>query len=276
MEDLDFTRPAKSPIYDPAIAWEFFKFAGRAESVSQGESFIVENQKGDKMYFLLEGEVGLIRGKKVIDIVREGEIIGEMAVVSQQPRTATAVAKTACRVISLEARQFQSAIQRMPEFALMLMNIMINRLRLTIARLSISKALPDEDRWRECSVFDRKFVAELVRELQDRPPVHCPVHKVIMREGEAGVFMYVVLEGTVAVSLQSRIVERIGPGGVFGEMALVDQFPRVASAVAETDCSLLAINRNDFLSLVKTNPGFGASLLKTVAERMRYMTSRDR
>jgi CRP-like cAMP-binding protein len=58
---------------------------------------------------------------------------------------------------------------------------------------------------------------------------------------------------------------------MFGEMALVDRSARAATATAETDCSLLAINRNDFLELVKSKPAFGASLLKSVALRMQQL-----
>ena len=65
------------------------------------------------------------------------------------------------------------------------------------------------------------------------------------------------------------MVERLGPGGVFGEMALIDQSPRLANAAAETDCALLAINRNVFLNLVKSAPTFGISLLAATAERVR-------
>jgi CRP-like cAMP-binding protein len=56
---------------------------------------------------------------------------------------------------------------------------------------------------------------------------------------------------------------------VFGEMALVDQSPRSANAAAETDCALLAINRNLFLNLVKSDPSFGIALLSATAERVR-------
>jgi len=95
----------------------------------------------------------------------------------------------------------------------------------------------------------------------------------IMTAGEAGLHMYVVLEGRVAVSVQGKVVERVGPGGVFGEMALIDHSPRAASAIAETDCSLLPLGRNDFLALIKNNPSFGVALLKTLADRLRFMTS---
>jgi CRP-like cAMP-binding protein len=63
----------------------------------------------------------------------------------------------------------------------------------------------------------------------------------------------------------------VGPGGIFGEMALVDRSARAASAAAETSCKLLAINRTDFINLVKAKPAFGALLLKSIAVRMQQL-----
>lgn len=273
MEDLDFTsRPAKSVIYDPSLAKTCFQAQGKVELISEGGQFFAENQNSDKMYLLVDGEVSLVRGKKVLDVVKAGEIFGEMAAISQLPRSASAVGKTACRALSLDSKQFQSAIQNTsPEFALMLMTIVINRLRLTAAL--VSKSMAGTEKSHERRVFDDKTLEQLVNKLQRGAPAHTPLNKVIMREGEGGIFMYVVLEGRVAISIQSKVVERVGPGGVFGEMALVDQSPRAASATAETDCVLLSINRNDFLSLVKTNPAFAVLLLRALADRLRYMTS---
>lgn len=275
MEDLDFTRrPTKSAIYDPAVARICFESLGKVERVAQGEVFFKEDQNSDRMYLLEEGEVALTRGGKAIDVVKAGEIFGEMAAISQLPRSATATARTACRVVSLDAKQFQRAIQRMPEFALMLMNILINRLRLTLTMLAMSKSLEASDGARTRRVFDDRLLQGLMVATQHRLPQHCPLNKVIMKEGDAGVFMYVVLSGRVAISIKSKIVEWVGPGGVFGEMALVDQSPRAATAIAETDCDLLSINRGDFLTMVKTNPVFVVSLLKAAADRLRDMTSR--
>lgn len=275
MEELDFTRPAaKSELYDPIVALGFFKSAGRPETAAQGVTIFAEGEKGGKMYYILKGEVALMRYGRPIDVSRTGEIIGEMALLSEQPRNATAVARTSCNLLAIDAKQLRETLRVAPEFGLMLLNIMINRLRLTVARLSLSQALPQQEQLSESAVFDRKTLAELVRGFSDRPPLHCPLNKVLMKEGDAGLFMYVIVEGRVAISVQSRIVERLGPGGVFGEMALVDRSPRAASAIAETDCTLLAINRNDFLKLIKTKPAFTVSLLKAVAERMHHMTAR--
>jgi CRP/FNR family cyclic AMP-dependent transcriptional regulator len=274
-DDLDFTRrPTKSPIYDPKVARICFESLGMLESVPKGGVFFTENQNSDRMYLLEEGEVALTRGGKAIDVVKAGEIFGEMAAISQLPRSATATARTACRVVSLDAAQFLRANQKMPEFALMLMNILINRLRLTLSMLSMSKALDASDGSRTRRLLDDKLLNGLMVATQHRPPQHCPLNKVIMREGEGGIFMYVVMSGRVAISIKGKLVEWVGPGGVFGEMALVDQSPRAATATAETDCDLLSINRGDFLTMVKTKPDFAVSLLKAAAHRLRDMTSR--
>lgn len=276
MDELDFTstsRPSKSAIYDPAVARACFQSLGKIEVIGQGGQFFAENQTSDKMYLLVEGEVSLVRGKKTLDVVKAGEIFGEMAAISSQPRSATAAAKSPCRALSLDTRQFQGAIQKTPEFALMLMNIIMNRLRMTMAMLAVSKTLHGTEA-RERRVFDERLLADLVSALHHRSPQHCPLNKVVMKEGDAGVFMYIVLEGRVTISIKGKIVEHVGPGGIFGEMALVDQSPRAATATAETDCDLLAINRNDFLDLVKSNPAFGVSLLKAAADRLRTMTER--
>ncbi len=283
MEDLDFSRPAQNPLYDAAVARAFFESAGQTEAIAQGKALFVENEKGgklfmrrDKMYFLLEGEVALSVGGKAIDTIRQGEVFGEMASIADVPRTATATAKSACRVIGLDDRQFQAALRHTPDFALMLMGIMLNRLRLTLASLGMRGGVAERGKGEESRIFDRKQLAELKQEVGEQAVVHQPVNKVIVSEGTTGVFMYAVIEGTVEISIQSKVVERIGAGGIFGEMALVDQGPRVATAIAATDCTLLNINRSDFLALVKSRPEFGLSLLRALAERLRFLTAHFR
>jgi CRP-like cAMP-binding protein len=284
MEDLDFSRPGgplkpaaaapqpQGPIYIPAIARSFFESAGKEESVAAGTVFFAENEKAsrillkrDKMYLLLEGQVALRAKGKAIGAVKVGDIFGEMAAISDSPRSASAVARSECRVIALDDKQFYSALQKKPEFALMMLGVLIQRLRGMIARLS---GVPNAET-RESRVFDKKLLASLQAGLGDQAIVRYDRGKIIMVAGQTGALMYVVLDGRVAISIRGAVVERVGPGGVFGEMALVDQSPRSANAAAETDCGLLAINRNVFLSLVKSNPTFGISLLGATAERVR-------
>ncbi|HYL23608.1 MAG TPA: cyclic nucleotide-binding domain-containing protein [Burkholderiales bacterium] len=280
-EDLDFSKPAggskpaapAAPLYVPAVARAFFESAGKEESLPAGTVLFSENERAsrlllrrDKMYFLAEGEISLAAKGRPIGTLKAGEIFGEMAAMSDSPRSASAVAKTACRVISLDDKGFAAALQKKPEFALMMLGTMIMRLRGMIARLS---GVPSAGEVRESHVFDKALLATMVIGLGDRAIVRYDQGKIIMVAGQAGALMYVVTEGRVAISIRGAVVERAGPGGIFGEMALVDQSPRAANAVAETDCALLAINRNVFLSLVKSEPAFGIALLSAMAERLR-------
>jgi len=282
MATTDKSKPWAATHYTPAVALEFFKAAGKAEKVPPGQTFFTENDKArpylfmrDKMYLLLDGSVDLVARKKVIGTVTKGQVFGEMASITHAPRSASAVAKTACKVIALDDKQFRSGLQKKPAFALMLMSIMIGRLRDTIARLAEQTSLGSEAALKESAVFDPKRLAELADGLGSDEPVYFDRGKTIVQEGQAGLRMYAVLEGRVAVSiLGGGVVERLGPGGVFGELALLEQTPRMASAVAETDCQLLPINRTAFLLLVKTSPEFAESLLGSLAERLRVLTAK--
>jgi CRP-like cAMP-binding protein len=152
----------------------------------------------------------------------------------------------------------------------MLLGLMIRRLRAMLGRLSGIPAVADA---RESRVFDKAMLAALAKGLGESALVRYERGKLIMVQGQVGALMYVVLEGRVAISLRGATVERLGPGGVFGEMALIDQSTRAANAAAESDCALLAINRAVFIKLLKSDPTFGVSLLAAVAERVRNLAA---
>jgi CRP/FNR family cyclic AMP-dependent transcriptional regulator len=269
------------PSYEPAAALEFFKAGGQVESIPAGRTIFRENRlsrrlllQRDKMYLLLKGRVSLIAGTQELRSVKAGEIFGELAALASVPRSATAVAKTACRVIALDQRQFKKALAKKPSFALMLMKLMVTHLRELVARLKASDAFSGDDALEESAVFNPRLLADAVRGLSDDPPVSFMRNQVILEEGQLGTRAYVVLQGRVAVTIGGSVVDHIGPGGVLGELALLDQAPRLASAVAEDNVSLQPISRNAFIALVKLDPELGAGLLAALAERLLYLTGR--
>ncbi len=266
--------------YDPALSWRFFTSAGDEEQVAAGKVIFNEDDKGhrlllqkDKMYLLLEGEVELTLRGRHIGVVRQGEIFGELASITHSPRSATALAKTNCRVVALDEKQFRAGLREQPEFSLTMLVLMVGRLRKMLARLREDSGLPTDAEWNEADVFGKKQLAELVDTFGNKAVTHYVQGKPIIQEGQVGFLMYVVLEGAVEVTIQGRVVEEIGPGGMFGEMALIGRTERLASAVAVTDCSLLGINRKDFFDLVKTNPDFGVALLSAVGARARFVAA---
>lgn len=91
----------------------------------------------------------------------------------------------------------------------------------------------------------------------------------IFSEGDPGDCMYAVVEGNVEIRLHGKTVEQITPGGVFGEMALIDAQRRSATAVAATDCKLAAIPEKRFLRLVEQTPHFALQMMRVVTDRLR-------
>jgi CRP-like cAMP-binding protein len=95
---------------------------------------------------------------------------------------------------------------------------------------------------------------------------------VVFQQGEDGDKMYGIVEGEVELRTTSGVIATLGPDEVFGEMALVDSSPRMATAVATRETMLAAIDRRRFLFLVHETPTFALQVMSTMAERSR---SRD-
>ena len=281
-------KPAVSKYYDAEVATRFFQLSGRKEFFSTGATLFVEDERSGKqglfgkrvthrMYLITAGEVALTVASKPLDTIKTGEIFGEMAVISETPagstRSATATVKTDCTAYSLDTEELQAALSRTPEFALMLMSVMFDRLRFVAARLAMRKLAPGRDSPHEAAVFDGAALASLEQKLERATTMRYSAGKAIMNEGDAGTSMYIVLDGSVAISIKGKVVEMVTAGGTFGEMALVDQSPRTASAIAETETALLSINRSALIALVKHEPAVGLTMLRSVAARLRHMNA---
>ena len=98
--------------------------------------------------------------------------------------------------------------------------------------------------------------------------------KYIFRIGEAAKVMYMIIEGEVDLMLGDTVVEPAGEDAFIGEMALIDDEPRSASARARGDCRIFPIDEARFQSLVKETPFFALQVMKTLAHRLRKMDAR--
>ena len=105
--------------------------------------------------------------------------------------------------------------------------------------------------------------------LSEEEPILFEDGQVIFEAGESGREMYIVRSGSVDLRIEGAVVETVRPGGILGELALVDPAPRSATAVAGLDCSLVAIREDTFRSLVKQVPGFSLEVMRVMARRLR-------
>ncbi len=92
---------------------------------------------------------------------------------------------------------------------------------------------------------------------------------VIFRQGDRGKTMYLVKSGEVALKAGDPVLATVAAGGVFGEMALLDDAPPSATAIAATDCEIVAIDERRFVFLVSQTPFFALNLLKLLERRLR-------
>jgi CRP-like cAMP-binding protein len=91
----------------------------------------------------------------------------------------------------------------------------------------------------------------------------------IFAEGDRADEFFVVVRGKVEIRSGSRRLEILGPKGIFGEMALIDDSPRSATVVALTDVTVAPIKENQFLFLVKHMPVFALKVMRVLAKRLR-------
>ena len=113
--------------------------------------------------------------------------------------------------------------------------------------------------------------ADLFR--QDSDAVELAPGDFLFREGDKRDKMYVLLEGEVDIRLGDYVVESAKSGALIGEMALIDDSPRAANAVAKTPCRLAAIDKRRFHFLVQQHPQFATHVMKELADRLRHMNA---
>ena len=91
--------------------------------------------------------------------------------------------------------------------------------------------------------------------------------------GDPGDVMYLVVSGEVEIRIHDKLVETVGAGGVFGEMALIDNRERSADARAKTTVKAAPINQEHFLYLLRTHPSFSIEVMNVMADRLRLLNA---
>ena len=97
----------------------------------------------------------------------------------------------------------------------------------------------------------------------------------IFSKGDPGNSLYAVMSGTVKISIssadgRSAILNLIGAGEIFGEIAVLDNHARTADASANTNCEIFAIDRRDFLPFVRSQPTLAMKFIELLCMRLRW------
>ena len=105
------------------------------ETHPAGSVIIRQGTRGEKMFVVVEGEVGVTLKGRELAIARPGEIVGEMALLSAVPRSATVTALTDCRLAAIDQASFEVLLRTVPHFAGFVMSLMADRLRCAYAMI---------------------------------------------------------------------------------------------------------------------------------------------
>ena len=127
------------------------------------------------------------------------------------------------------------------------------------------KALDLKSVW----LFSSCTASELRRIRGSLDEVVVPPGKMLVEEGRVGLELFLIVSGTASVLRGGKRVATLGPGGYFGELALLDRKPRSASVISDTEMDVLVLSQRQFNSVLQAAPTISRKLLAAMAERVR-------
>jgi CRP/FNR family cyclic AMP-dependent transcriptional regulator len=120
----------KAPLFAGLAKRQLSEIASIADEIDLREGTVLtrEGERGSEFFVLLEGDVDVRRKGRKLATRHAGDFLGEIALVSQIPRTATVTAITPLRVLVIRGREFQALLERMPEIAVKVLQAVAARL----------------------------------------------------------------------------------------------------------------------------------------------------
>jgi CRP/FNR family transcriptional regulator, cyclic AMP receptor protein len=117
-------------VYRNPFTFKFLEdFGVPLKRMKAGETLFSHGDAGDKMFLILEGKVDVLVNDKVVTTVGLHGIVGEMAILDLEPRSASAVVKEAGEIAVIDRSTFLDLVREQPSFALYVMRVLAQRLR---------------------------------------------------------------------------------------------------------------------------------------------------
>jgi CRP-like cAMP-binding protein len=218
---------------------------------NDGDLIVRQGDPGSAFYFVASGQVRVVAGAPAsppIERARllEGALFGEMALLTEQPRTASVQVVGEADLLEVSRAAVAELVAAVPVLAQRLDHFARERL---LKNLLASSPL--------FKPFDHQQQMDLIRRFEG---IDVAAGTVIIRENEVGQGLFVILLGEVEVLRTDDIegrqgrVARLQAGDVFGEMALLDEGPTTATVRAVTPTTLLFLGGDYFRRLVDALP----------------------
>jgi CRP/FNR family cyclic AMP-dependent transcriptional regulator len=105
--------------------------------------------------------------------------------------------------------------------------------------------------------------------------IEYPAESIIFEEGAQGDFMYVIMRGSIQLSLHGELIGEEVAGGIVGEMALLNSDNRSTTAKTSTACLLAPIDLHSFKLLIQHTPDFALHVMNVLADRLRLANEKN-
>jgi CRP-like cAMP-binding protein len=242
---------ARAAIFSDLPGDGFAALAERAVTLRlvPGETVLREGDGGASLFLVASGRLAVSRrdeaGKDVVFArLREGDVFGELALLTGAPRSATVTAEQATEALELAPEALQAVAARHPRLATALRRFARQRILANAMTLSpVFRPFAPGDRRLVMARFRARDVAE---------------GEVIVREGDPSGGLHVVLAGECDVVKRRGGAEvgvgRLRPGDLFGEMSCLRKTPASATVRVRRRGALLRLPRTEFDELVVTHP----------------------
>jgi len=230
--------------------------AMRAQNVSPGTAVVQQGERGDTFYVIARGAFDVYIDGAFVERLAPGDYFGEIALLTHAPRNASVIAHEPSRLFALGAETFNALLAHDLQTKRQLETAMQYRAEIA--------ALP---------LFHELSPSELDLVLTKLQPQSVDAGAVIMQQGEAGDRFYIIRQGRIEISKDGQRIATRGAGEAIGEIALLRNIPRTATARALEPTELLTLTANDFLDLLVRYLGRAEALQNLSAQRLRGYTS---
>ncbi|HYH39787.1 MAG TPA: cyclic nucleotide-binding domain-containing protein [Azospirillum sp.] len=225
-----------------------------------GTVLVRQGDTGDCGWILESGEVEVVletpAGAKRLAVLGPGALVGEMALIDAGVRSATVTALTDVTALELTGSMVRRHIEAGPPLASYLLSSLITAIRRAHG-LWVEERDPKDGPVRSRRSFDR------VLDRRGYSDGH-----VFFRQGDSATVAYLIQFGQVSIRRDDAELAVLGPGRIFGELALLRAQPRVATAVAVGQTTCEVIRREDFKHAIAAMPPILRSLTRIYVEML--------
>jgi CRP-like cAMP-binding protein len=207
--------------------------------LAAGETLFSQGEPGDDLFVVAWGEVAVLVPKEVARLA-EGDFFGEIALLADQPRTATVRATVDSQVLAFDRALLRDLIEASPDFLVVLLRFVRERLIVTLSETShLFAPFTELERLALAARFQFLEVDEGLR---------------LIDEVGKSPGLFVLLAGEAHAFSGGRMVARLLPGEVFGEISLMTGQASTASVTAICKSFVLFLPRVDFSEIIMTHP----------------------